>query len=139
NLATALNLNQAIDIAVKNRTVAKARLVDASVQPVQLVSIAIDNRPELKRYEQLRLAAKDAIKVAMAPLYPQVSAIGNIVGTGAKATKIDLNALQQTSLSTSGVGVGAVSGSSGLPLVPGPARGRRWQVQPLYYIGLDIQ
>ncbi len=139
NLATALNLNQAVDIAVKHRTVAKVRLVDPSIQPVQLVSIAIDNRPELKRYEQLRLAAKDAIKVAIAPLFPQVSAVGNVVGTGAKAVAVNLNALQQTPLSTSGVGVGAVSGSSGLPLIPGPSAGRRWQVHPLYFIGLDIQ
>ena len=139
NLATALNLNQGVDITVKNRTVAKARLVDADIQPVGLVSIAIDNRPELKRYEQLRLAAKEAIRVAVAPLLPQVSAIGNILGTGAKATTINLNSLQQTPLSTSGVGIGAVSGSSGLPIVPGPTQGRRWQVQPLYFIGLDIQ
>src|SRR5262249_443270 len=92
-----------------------------------------------KRYEQLRLAAKDAIKVAMAPLAPQVSCIGNILGTGAKAVPVNINNLQQTPLSTSGNGIGAVSGSSGLPLVPGQASRRRWQVQPLYFIGIDIQ
>src|SRR5262249_31733686 len=139
NLATALNLNQGVDLALKNRSVAKVRLVDAGIQPAQLVSIAIDNRPELKRYEQLRLAAKDAIKVAMAPLAPQVSCIGNILGTGAKAVPVNINNLQQTPLSTSGNGIGAVSGSSGLPLVPGQASRRRWQVQPLYFIGIDIQ
>jgi outer membrane protein TolC len=44
--------------------------------------MAIDNRPELKQYEELRLAAKRAIVVAGAKLQPTFSLGGNIFGLG---------------------------------------------------------
>jgi outer membrane protein TolC len=45
-----------------------------------MLSLAVDNRPELKQYEELRLAARQQIKTARADLLPSVSLGGNILG-----------------------------------------------------------
>jgi len=55
----------------------------------ELLKIAIDNRPELKQYEELRLAAKRAIVVAGAPLQPKVALGGNVIGIGVRSNALN--------------------------------------------------
>ena len=50
----------------------KVRFISSDVAVNQLLAIAIDNRPELKQYEELRLAARQQIKTARADLLPSV-------------------------------------------------------------------
>ena len=54
-----------------------------------VLGVALDNRPELRQYEELRLAARRAIVVAQAPLHPQVNVNGNIYGIGANGSGLD--------------------------------------------------
>jgi len=83
DLATTLNLNAAVNFLSVEQEVRKVRLIDPSVDINRLIAIAILNRPELKQYEELRIAARRAIQVAAAPLFPQFQMFGNIFGNGA--------------------------------------------------------
>jgi len=61
----------------------KKRIVPRLAPLNRLLVIAIDNRPELKQYEELRLAAKRGIVVAAAPLHPTMDLGGTVYGIGA--------------------------------------------------------
>jgi outer membrane protein len=141
-LATVLNMDQGTDLNIKNRLVAKQRLVDTSLRPADLLRIAIDRRPELKKYEQLRLAAKDAVRVARASLVPSVSVVGTAIGSGSHAVNASTSSFnsQQTSVSSSGASVGAVSAAGGLPLATsGSSAPKHWTTRSLFTIGVDVQ
>ncbi len=140
-LATILNMDQGTDLSIRNRLVAKARLIDSALRPADLLKIAIDKRPELKKYEQLRLAAKDAIKVARSSLLPSVAVTGAAIGSGSYASNASLSSLQtqQTSLSSSGASVGAISSAGGLPLATGGSGPKPWTTRSLFTIGVDMQ
>ncbi|MDP3509175.1 MAG: TolC family protein [Candidatus Melainabacteria bacterium] len=86
DLATALNLNSAVNLLSVESEVRKVRLVDPSIDVNQLINLAILNRPELKQYEQLRMAAKRNIQVQAAPLYPQFQFFGGYSGNGQTLT-----------------------------------------------------
>lgn len=82
-LAHLLNSSFAQDIVSTETTLKKRRVVPKKLPIADLLKIAIDNRPELKQYEELRLAAKKAIVVAAAPLQPTAALAGNVYGVGA--------------------------------------------------------
>jgi outer membrane protein TolC len=81
-LATSLNVDLGTDFLPVDQTVKKVRLIDPRLSIADLLQIAIDYRPELKQYEEQRLAAKRAIIVAGAKLQPNVTLGGNIYGIG---------------------------------------------------------
>lgn len=137
-LATVLNINPDSDLEITDRLVAKARLVDQKLKITDLVSMAVENRPELKRYEQLRLAALDQIKIARAALLPSLSTTGSIIGTSARVfDSTNSSSGGATSLTTGGAGIGPVSGASSLPLTGGTSGGKHWAARSLFIIGLD--
>lgn len=151
NLARAVNLDEGVDLTLLDRRITKTRLVDKSLMVADLLRLAIDNRPELKKYTELRLAAKEAIQVAKAPLLPYLSMSGTVVGTGARIRSLNSSSSssssssnsssQQLSLSTSGGAAttsGVTSGSS-LPLQSGGSSTPRPGGRSLFIIGMDIQ
>jgi outer membrane protein TolC len=81
-LADSLNLTLAMDLNPVDLSVREVRLIDPKLDITRLLRIAIDNRPELKQYEELRLAAKKAIMVSAANLQPTVALSGNEYGIG---------------------------------------------------------
>ncbi|HEY9679252.1 MAG TPA: TolC family protein [Drouetiella sp.] len=83
DLATVLNVNSAVNFLSVESTVKKVRLIDPSMDINRLIALAILNRPELKQYEQLRIAARRQIQIAAAPLYPQLQFYANSLGNGA--------------------------------------------------------
>jgi Outer membrane protein len=90
----------------------------------------------------LRLAAKDAVKVARSALFPSVAVSGNVIGTGSRATSLsNSGSTQQTSLSSNGLSAGAVSSSAGLPLAaPGTASGTpHYTTRSLFTIGVGVE
>ena len=136
NLATALNQDTSVDLVVKDRTVAKLRLVDPALRVGDLLKIAIDNRPELKRFEELRLAAKAAIKVARAPLLPVVQGKATAATTGARVGKSSITS--QSSAAAGAIAIGAFSPASVAPTgrVSG---GEKFTMTELFALGIDIQ
>ena len=119
NLATTLNLNAAVNLLSVENQVRKHRLVDPNIGINRLISIAIKNRPELKKFEHLRIAAKRNIQVQAAPLYPKFSFFGNVAGSGATLTR--QYTLSDPTFETVAVGppavapVGPIIGTNGLP------------------------
>ncbi len=79
-LAHDLNLNLGQDLLPAEDTLRSVRLISEDLSVAELLKIAIDNRPELKRYEELRLAAKKQIGVVSSELLPAASLGGNIIG-----------------------------------------------------------
>jgi outer membrane protein TolC len=108
DLATTLNLNAAVNFLSVETEIRKVRLIDPSLDINTLVSLAVLNRPELRQYEQLRVAARRNIQVAAAPLYPQFQTFGSISGNG--ATLGHSTVLSKPSFTT--VGVDAPANSS---------------------------
>jgi outer membrane protein len=139
NLATNLNLDQGVDLTLQNRLVRKIRLVDERMTPGDLLRVAIDNRPELKRYEQLRLAAREAVKVAKASLFPTVAAVGSAVGTGSRVfnNSNSSSSNNQTPLG-SGDGIGSIFSSSDLPITSSSTGPKRWTGRSLFIVGVDV-
>ncbi len=141
-LATTINEDSGTDLTLGHPKIEKIRLVDKSVGIKDLLQIAIDNRPELKRYEELRLAAKEAIKVAKAPLLPQITMTGATVGTFARIQN-STSSSQQLPFSTSGgATAGSISGGgSSLPLASAgssSSTGRHDAGRSLFVGGFDM-
>jgi outer membrane protein TolC len=88
-LADTLNLPLGEDLGPAERMLRKVRLVSTDLKVGDLQRIAIDSRPELKQFEELRKAAKKAIIVATAPLQPTAGLNGNIVALGPHLSHID--------------------------------------------------
>lgn len=86
-LAEFLNWPQEIDLTPGLRLIQKSRLVSDEVLSGKLVSFAIDNRPELKQYEELRLAAKKQAIINSARLQPTFDFNGRVLGIGETLSK----------------------------------------------------
>lgn len=82
SIAEFLNAPQDVDIMPANLLLQKIRLVSVDLNPVQILSIALDNRPEIKQYEELRLAAKKQLMIAAAKLHPSLEFTGDVYGIG---------------------------------------------------------
>jgi len=87
-LAHTLNVSLAQDLVPAGRTIKKERLIARTLLIGDLLSHAVDNRPELKQYDELRKAAKAQIIIAGAPLHPQVTLNGNVYGIGTTLSNI---------------------------------------------------
>lgn len=87
-LAHDMNLNLGQDLLPGENTLKRVRLVSPELTVNQLLTIAIDHRPELKRYEELRLAAKKRIMASASGLLPDASLSGNIIGLQSKIEKM---------------------------------------------------
>ncbi len=139
SLSTDLNLDQGVDLTLQNRMVRKIRLIDERLTPGDLLRIAIDNRPELKRYEQLRLAAREAVKVAKASLFPTVAAMASGVGTGSRVYNNSTSSSSQNNTPLgAGDGIGSVYSASDLPLTSASAGPKRWTGRTLGIVGVDV-
>ena len=136
-LATALNLNPGTDLKAEDGVISKIRLVDDNLMVADLLQVAIDNRPELKKYEQLRLAAKDAVKVAFAPLLPQIYGTVGGITTGAKVTSLT-SGPSASSAAAGSVAGGSFSSSSASPSGIGGGK-KKFTATELFQIGINLQ
>ncbi len=99
-LTTTINSSYAQDLTSAEGSLKKRRVIPRRIPIAQLLLIAVDNRPELKQYEELRLAAKRAIVVAGAPLQPKVALGGSVYGIGANGTGTAGSSSSGTTLSS---------------------------------------
>jgi OMF family outer membrane factor len=87
NLATNLNLNAAVNLLSVEAEVRKVRLIDPSVDINGLINISFQNRPELKQFKELWIAAKRNIQLQGTALYPQFQFYGQYSGNGQTLTR----------------------------------------------------
>lgn len=81
-LAHTLNVSLGQDLIPAGRLVKKQRLISRDLLINDLLAYAVDNRPELRQFEELRKAAKAQIPIAAAPLHPKVNLNGDVYGIG---------------------------------------------------------
>ncbi len=122
-LANIMNTSFSQDLVSKQTNLNKARLISQAVSITDLLKIAIDNRPELKQYEELRLATKRAIIVAASPLQPKVNLAGNVFGVGASPALGSLSSIFALNFSINWT-LGAL-GTTDLANI----QGARWQAR----------
>ena len=137
-LQAALNGDTSVDLMPSNRTMTKVRLVDNRLLVNDLMRIAISSRPDLKRFEELRLAAKEEIKVAKAALLPEVSGTGQIISTGSNVRPLSATS-GSTPLTPEGVSVGSVSSSSSLPLTGTSTGTQSWSTHSIFVAGVAVK
>ena len=65
----------------------KVRLIDPSVDINGLINIAFQNRPELKQFKEVWIAAKRNVQLQVSSLYPQFQFYGQYAGNGQTLTK----------------------------------------------------
>ncbi len=81
-LADSLYANLGEDFIPEETLIRKIRLIDPRLNIADILQLAIDHRPELKQYEELRLAARKAIMVSAANLQPTLLLSGSVYGIG---------------------------------------------------------
>jgi outer membrane protein TolC len=81
-LAQDVNADLGEDLLPVDTTIRKIRLIDPRMTVSDMLRLAIDNRPELKQFEELRLAARRGIVISGSKLQPTFSLSGNILGIG---------------------------------------------------------
>lgn len=136
SLSTALNLDPSVDLLIQDNLVRKTRLVDSSLKINDLIVIAVNSRPELKKFEQLRLAAKNHIREVRGHLFPTVQGTGAVAATGANATAVQQS--QASSPSTGGLAPGSFSTGSLVPF--GSSTGSpKFSMAEIYQIGITVQ
>jgi outer membrane protein TolC len=68
-----LNYPMAVNLVPIEETISEKEIFQSNATIDDLVNLALQNRPELREYEDFRVGAGRNIQVAAAPLYPQVS------------------------------------------------------------------
>jgi outer membrane protein TolC len=103
-----MNSPMAVNLVPIEDAITEEALFDNDASVDQLVSLALQNRPELREYEAYRVAAGRNIQVAAAPLYPQVSFFQQYSYTDTttnSSSSASSAASSSTSSGTSGAGV----------------------------------
>lgn len=125
-LSEILDLDQGVDLLPQVKTIERRRLLAPEIQPSALLKAAVDNRPELKQYKELWLAARRSAKIAAAPLQPSVQMFGNIYGIGETLSDSSRVTLAPVTLGTASTTTSV-----------GPKRLSR-QIGPLYTLGYQV-
>ena len=103
DLATNLNLNATVNLLSVEAEVRKVRLIDPAVDINGLINIAFQNRPELKQYKEVWLAAKRQIQLSVSSLYPQFQFYGQYAGNGQTLSrKYNITPASFTAVQTAG-------------------------------------
>ncbi len=68
-----MNYPMAVNLVPVEETISEQTLFQNEATIVDLVNLALHHRPELREYEDFKVAASRNIQVAAAPLYPQAS------------------------------------------------------------------
>ncbi|MBX9687970.1 MAG: TolC family protein [Candidatus Obscuribacterales bacterium] len=132
DLADLLNIDQGVDLVPASRVVERARLISENATPAVLLKTAVENRPELKQFKELWLAAKKTAKIDAANLQPNFQFFGNVYGLGETLGHSSRNvstSISPVTLSSS------TAGSSGSILVQ---RNLSRQIAPLYTLGYAV-
>lgn len=80
-LARTLNTSMVINYIPQETVVRELKLVDPNLDVQTLIGNTLKLRPELKQFENLRMAANRNIQVAASPLYPTFQFFTSITGT----------------------------------------------------------
>jgi outer membrane protein TolC len=110
-LANSLNMPLSANLIPVEESVSEQSIVDERLPINQILSVALKQRPELRQYEDFRLASLRNVQVGASPLYPTAAFF--VQFSRANTTyRGDVNALNGTAvsqISLSGLGSGTAS------------------------------
>lgn len=123
-LARVLNTSMIINFIPQETVVRELKLIDPDINVEALVDATLKLRPELKQFDNLRLAANRNIQVAQAPLYPSFQFFTSITesksgGRGGSGSLAGSTVVIPTGSSGAGIGIsgaGSRSFSAGFDL-----------------------
>lgn len=123
-LARVLNTSMIINFIPQETVVRELKLIDPDINVESLVDATLKLRPELKQFDNLRLAANRNIQVAQAPLYPSFQFFTSITeskssGRGGAGSLAGSTVVIPTGSSGAGIGIsgaGSRSFSAGFDL-----------------------
>lgn len=88
-LSVTLNKSLLVNLTPAESEIARHALVEPTQTPEHLTSLAVQNRPELARWEELRLAAVNASRGAVSPLLPRAAFFtNNSINVGGSGSSI---------------------------------------------------
>jgi len=115
-LARVMNTSMVINFVPQESMVRELRLIDPGLEIETLLTSTLKLRPELKQFENLRMAANRNVQVAQAPLYPTFQFFTSVTdtarsggGTGNNATVIIPSGGGGGGIGISGTGLRSVS------------------------------
>ena len=110
-LANSLNMPLSVNLVPVEEDLSEQSIVNEKTPISQLLTIALNTRPELKQYEDFRLASLRNVQVAAAPLYPSTSLFlqFNRANVNYKGNVNSLDGTAVSQISLSGLGTGAAS------------------------------
>lgn len=111
-LAYNMNMTLACNLIPVEGDVSEASLVDLSMNIDDLLSLAIVHRPELRQYENLRMAAARAVQTATAAYYPTLQYNISQQASSTTSNQASLGSSSTGSLSGAGVFTGLFYTSS---------------------------
>lgn len=76
-LCVALNKSVIQNVVPAETEISRQSLVESAQTPEHLTAIAVQNRPELAKWEELRLAAKNEMRASASPLLPRAAFFTN--------------------------------------------------------------
>jgi len=89
NLLGFINADEYADVKAQAYELEAIHLVDPRTPIETLIQTAVDSRPELKQFAELRKAAKANAVVAAAPLHPTVAVNGYVVPLGNSPSSVE--------------------------------------------------
>jgi OMF family outer membrane factor len=128
-LAEYLNVNQGMDLQPIDTVVQPVRLIAEAVTAGRLLTLAAENRPELKQFHEQWLAARKGIGIAVAPLLPTVQMSATEYGIGETLT----NAKRTVTTPTSLLAPMSLGGSPSTPMTTRVSR----QITGLGVLGIN--
>lgn len=114
-LARVMNTSMAINFIPEEATVRELRLVNPQIGINELLAVTHQNRPELKQFNYLRMAANRNVQVAQANLYPTFQFFTSVTETDSSRSGGNNLSGSTVIIPTGGGGGGGigVSGSGG--------------------------
>lgn len=97
-----MNYPMAVNLVPVEETISEQLIFQNAATIEELITLALHNRPELREYEDFKVAASRNIQVAAAPLYPQASLFQQYSYTNTTSTT---SAATTAAADTSGAGV----------------------------------
>lgn len=112
-LARTLNTSMVINYIPAETVVRELKLIDPNLDVQSLISNTLKLRPELKQFENLRMAANRNIQVAASPLYPTFQFFTSITGSKSGRSNSSGSGLSGSTVIIPTGGSGASIGISG--------------------------
>lgn len=116
NLAFVINCPMSVNLMPRVAALSEERIIEPTLKVDHFLETALKKRPELRQYEQFRLAAARTVQTAAASLYPSVSLFTAYTaaasGISIPANEDDLNGVAAAEVAQAEENIGVVTNTA---------------------------